>query len=51
MSDAETAALLVRHAQNLQASIEAQQAQMIVQHRKIDELLVALQPVPSNWAS
>ncbi len=48
MSDAETAALLVRHAQNLQASIEAQQAQIAVQHQKIDELLVALQPVPEK---
>jgi len=48
MSDAETAALLVRHAQNLQASIEAQQAQMIEQRRKFDALLTRLQPVPEQ---
>ncbi len=48
MSDAETAALLVRHAQNLQASIEAQKVQMIEQRRKFDALLTALQPVPER---
>ena len=52
MSDAETVALLVRHAQTLQASIavqiEAQQAQMAAQRQKIDAALAKLEALPAK---